>query len=164
MHSSREGSPDSQGLIIAAGNPREMRRRQATRAGAGPLESDEEELFNQLGQSNHVPRDDVSDDGMVVDDIDPETGEDNAVRSSASSPPLASYDNRATNNEQNRFAAQVNSDERRINAVINRMQAEEDGSSDSDRADNDDDDISSENAVPGQQIVRSRGPLQHHLE
>ena len=72
-----------------------MRRRQASRAGAGPLESDEEEMFQQLGQPNSRQNDNVSDDGLVVDDIDPETGEEGAVRSSASSPPLASYDKRA---------------------------------------------------------------------
>jgi hypothetical protein len=93
LHSSRENSPDSQGVIIASG--RGARRNQrASRAGAGPLESDEDDLLQDLDESRQDDLDD-DDEELAVDEIDPETGDDNAIRSSASSPPLASYDNRA---------------------------------------------------------------------
>ena len=167
LHSSRENSPDSQGHVIASGNGRSRRNQRASRAGAGPLESDEDDLLQDLDESRQDDLDD-DDEELAVDEIDPETGEDNAVRSSASSPPLASYDNRAQGlGVSARLAAQATSSERRINAVINRMQADDaSGSSSSNQQENngDDDNISDEHAVPGQSMGRQRGPLQHHLE
>lgn len=80
--------------MIASGNARGRRNQRASRAGAGPLESDEDDLLQELDESRQDDLDD-DDEELAVDEIDPETGEDNAVRSSASSPPLASYDNRA---------------------------------------------------------------------
>lgn len=127
-----------------------------SRAGAGPLESDDDD--EDLDESRPGHLDDDDEYNLAVEDIDPDTGEDGGVRSSASSPPLASYDNRAQ--ASGLMAAEASSSERRINAVISRMQAEEgSGSSSNEQNDAGDDDISSENAVPGQQITRSRGPL-----
>lgn len=88
LQSSRENSGSPSGRPLEQRPQRRMRR-----SGAGPLESDEDDqLLNELEDSR--PEDEL-------DDEDEDLGED-AIRSSASSPPLASY-----NNPNNRPSARL---------------------------------------------------------
>lgn len=167
LHSSRENSESNDG-----GGRHRRNRGHASRAGAGPLESDEDDLLNDLDESR--PDDLHSDDDE--EDLHLDEDEDHAASRSSASPPLASYDNRASRRTgpQRSNDAIVEAERRRARRAFGRMRSGEHnqgalsaGSSDDDRSDSrplgdddDDDDASSESAALQEPSSRRDNPLE----